>query len=170
MRPLRRPSRSLPCGFVAALVLLAAAGCAPPRESPPAAAAGDGGHPEHGHEAHAHHDHDHPETLAAGVAELRSSVSKLEEALASDSPDAADEVVHAVGHLLEDLRGLIAGSALAAEGRAAASSALDELDECFGAIDEAFHAGESAAEPPAKVHAGMAERIAGALRKLEELP
>jgi len=169
MHPRRRLSRLLPCGLVAALPLLAVAGCVPPREGPPAASAGDGSH-EHGHETHAHHGHDHPETLAAGVAELRTSVSKLEESLAADSHDAADEVVHAVGHLLEDLRGLIDGSALAAEGRAAATAALDELDECFGAIDEAFHAGESAAEPPAKVHAGMAERIANALRKLEELP
>lgn len=172
MHARRCPSRPPWCSLAAALVPLGVltAGCAPPQVGPVPNAMGDRDQQDHGHDDHGHDDHAHPVTLADGVAELRTTVSKLEETLAADNRDAADEAVHAIGHLLEDLRGLVDGATLASEGRAAATAALDELDECFGAIDEAFHAGDTAADSPAKVHEGVAERIAAALRKLEELP
>lgn len=115
-----------------------------------------------------HADHKHPETLAAGVAELETVLESLGKHLAADAKDDADDAVHAVGHLLEDLEGLVAKGTLAADAKAAATKAIAELSECFDKLDVAFHAAEGESEPPAKVHASLAERITAAVKSLKE--
>lgn len=168
------------------VILGALAGCAPPAAPPPAAKpmpaatetrakpvaaeekhAGDNASAgTHDHDDHA--DHEHPQTLAAGVAELETTLASLATHLAADAKDEADDAVHAVGHLLEDLEGLVAKGELEADAKAAASKAIAELYECFDTLDVAFHAAEGESEPPAKVHASLAERIAAAVKSLKE--
>lgn len=158
-RPLTRPVLA---ALACALVPLG--GCAPAaRKAPPAAAK----HDDHDHDDHAHADHAHPETLAAGVTELAAAVAGLKEKIAGDR-GAADTAVHDIGHLLEDVRGLLPKAGLAAEAQAAAGKALDELEECFGKLDEALHAAEGAGDSPADVHASIGERVEKALAALRE--
>jgi hypothetical protein len=144
---------------------LAMMGCS--AANPPAAPAAQSKHDDHGHD----HGHDHPETLAEGVAGLRKLFAGLKVTLAAEKVDAddADEVVHGIGHLLEDLRGIAAKATLGDEAKAAATKALDELEDCFGKVDEAFLDGDDQAQPPAQVLASVAERIEAAIKSLEKV-
>ncbi|MFM7136857.1 MAG: hypothetical protein ACKO1M_07280 [Planctomycetota bacterium] len=166
----RRPrlDRCLPPTLALALVAWAASGCAPattPKEAPKAAAGND----DHDHE-HDHGDHDHPATLAAGVADLEATVKDIAAKLAAGSQEAADEAIHSVGHLLEDLQGLMEKQKdLPGEAQAAGKQALDELFECFDKLDTAMHAkADEAKETVADVHASVKERIEAALTSLKD--
>lgn len=187
----------LPCdgaaGRLAALVVGTATlwGCAPatapkPPASTVASRAGhddhdhdhDHDHAKHDHDDHddkdgkdakdGHGDHDHPETLAEGVAELETLLADVGEKLGSGAKDAADDAVHAAGHLLEDLRGLLEKQELAADLKEAGTKAIDELFECFDKLDVALHAGADAKETPAEVHASLEERCKAALGALKD--
>ena len=184
------PSRlSLPraglAGTLSALVVGTAAfwGCAPATAPKPPAgsAASRAGHDDHDHDhdhakhdhgdkdgKNSHGDHDHPETLAEGVAELETLLADVGEKLGSGAKDAADDAVHAAGHLLEDLRGLLEKQELAADLKEAGGKAIDELFECFDKLDVALHAGADAKETPAEVHASLEERFKAALGSLKE--
>jgi len=158
-----RPLRSLPrltlVTLTAALVPLA--GCAPAaRQAAPTATK----HDDHDHD---HADHAHPETLGAGVTELAAAVAALKAKIGSDR-EAADTAVHDIGHLLEDLRGLLPKAGLAAEAQAAAGKALDDLEESFGKLDEALHAAEGEGASPADVHSSISDKVEGALAALRE--
>jgi hypothetical protein len=107
----------------------------------------DGDH-EHGkdhgthddHDDHADHDHVHPETLAAGVAELETMWGHVKGALKAGDREKADAKVHAVGHLLEDFESLLAKEKT--EAQEAGRKATEEVFDCFGKLDEAFHGDE----------------------------
>jgi molecular chaperone GrpE (heat shock protein) len=183
-------SASLPCAggwLAAALAACVAAGCSPPppvaapAAKPPASGhAHDHGH-DHGHDHdHAktdaktdtngseHDDHEHPQTLTAGLAELETLTADLAEKLADDAGEAADDAVHGIAHLLEDLRSL-ARKEVADGAAAAATKALDELEECFGKVDEAFHTADDKADPPAKVLDTVKDRVEAAIKVLKEV-
>lgn len=153
--------------FVALLTCLALVGCS--ASSPPAKPAAEkpdaAGH-DHGHD-HAEHEHDHPESFAAGVAQLQATVAAVKDHLAVGATDAADEAVHGLGHLIEDVQGLLSKEKLSDEAKAAAAKALDELFECFDKLDTAIHAPEGKSQPPAEVHASLAERIDAAIKSLQ---
>jgi len=136
------------------------AGCEPAATPPERAAV-------HSH-AHDHADHRHPDSLAAGVAELESLVADIAGKMAAGATDAADDAVHGLGHLLEDLQGLLPKSALTAEARDAATKAIDDLYECFDELDTSLHAAPGKADPPAEVHARLKDRIAAAVEALKE--
>jgi hypothetical protein len=142
----------------AALVLYAVTGCSPAPSPPVAvrpAATHDHDH-DHGHghdvqakvkDAHDDHDHDdhgheHPETLTAAVAGLEKMWGQVHAALKSGERDEADEQVHSVGHLLEDLQGLLAKENPSAEAAAAGKQAIDDVFSCFDTIDAALHGAE----------------------------
>ena len=153
-----------------ALVCLFAPGCS--SSSPPATPAPAAGkapaphdHADHGHDHE--HEHDHPESFAAGVAQLQATVAAVKDHLAVGATDAADEAVHALGHLIEDVQGLMSKEELGEEAKATAAKALDDLFECFDTLDTALHAPEGKSEPPAEVHASLAERIDGAIKALQ---
>lgn len=149
---------------------LAFAGCEPaasPTVKPPAEATAQQAAHDHDHD-HGHEEHDHPETLAEGIAQLAEAAAAVEKHLASGATDAADEVVHGVGHIIEDIQGLLPKENLTAEAKAAAAKALDEVFECFDKLDTALHAPAGKGEPPAEVHAGVKDRIAAALKALKE--
>lgn len=154
-----------------ALACLAAAGCSPSSSPPakatadkPAAAAHDHDHHDHDHG----HDHDRPESFPAGIAQLQATVAAVKDHLAVGATDAADEAVHALGHLIEDVQGLLSKEEeMTAEARAKAAQALDDLFDCFDKLDTALHAPEGTSPPPAEVHASLAERIDGAIGALQ---
>ncbi|MFM8735463.1 MAG: hypothetical protein ACKOC8_09745 [Pirellulales bacterium] len=167
------PSSFRPHAARACLVaLLPFVGCAPP--APPAATPAAATRPatvtddhdhDHGddHDHGGDHDHDEPTTFADGVAKLESLAADLAEKLSADEGEAADDAVHGLGHLLEEVRDLAEGEKLDA-----ASKGLDELEECFGKIDEAFHSGEESADPR-KVLESVKERLQAAFAELKEV-
>lgn len=146
---------------LASLVCLMATGCSSssPPATPPAA------HADHGHD-HADHDHERPASFAAGVSALEAAVTAVKDHLAAGATDAADAAVHALGHLIEDVQGMLSKEKLGGEAKVTASKALDELFECFDALDTALHAPEGTSQPPAEVHASLAGRIDAAITAL----
>ena len=146
-------------------ITAALAGCEP--AAPPAAKTAPQAAHGHDHD-HGHADHDHPETLAAGVAQLAEAAAAVEKHLASGATDEADDVVHGVGHIIEDIQGLLPKENLTAEAKAAAAKALDEVFECFDKLDTALHAPAGKGEPPAEVHAGLKSRIDAAIKSLKD--
>jgi hypothetical protein len=155
-------SRCLPLVPALALTLASCAPAAKPAAKPAAAK------PAAGHD-HDHGDHAHPETLAEGVAELEKVVKDVADKLGSGAKDAADDAVHAVGHLLEDLEGLLEKQPLTADLKEAGKKALAELTDCFDKLDTALHAAEGEGETPAAVHATVAERIGAAVTALKTM-
>ena len=75
-------------------------------------------------------------------------------------------MVTCLGHLMEDVQGLVDESGLEADAKAAATKALDELFECFGTLDESLHADRGTGESPAAVHASVAKRVDAAIAAL----
>ena len=158
-----------PPASVALLTCLALVGCSPssPPSTPAAEKSASGGHDhDHGHD-HEEHEHDHPESFAAGVAQLQVAVAAVKDHLAKGATDAADEAVHGLGHLIEDVQGLLSKEKLSDDAKATASKALDDLFECFDRLDTAIHAPEGTSQPPAEVHASLAERIDAAIKSLQ---
>lgn len=168
------PARLFVYGALLVVVLapcLALVGClssSPPANTPAkpmAEKATAGGHDhDHGHD---HDEHDRPESFAAGVAQLQATVAAVKDHLAVGATDAADDAVHTLGHLIEDVQGLLSKEKLGEEAKAAASKALDELFECFDKLDTAIHAPEGKSQPPAEVHASLTERIDAAIKSLQ---
>jgi len=178
------------CRAAAAACLAAAclsiAGCEPatappPRAQPAAKVAHD--HAGHDHAAHddggkdhAGHEHaepagqgghKHPETLAAGLAELESTWAEVKTALAAGEHEKADDRVHMVGHLIEDLEGLLAKAKPAADAEAAGKKALEEIFSCFDTLDAAVHEGPEAIK---KVDVeSLGGRIGEAVKSLKEI-
>lgn len=187
-----RPPRSLaPLLSLVALAGWMVAGCGTaqkpePPAAKPAGQATDADHDhdhdaphgdDHDHAEHADADHDHAEhaehdeleTLAEGVAKLGALTREVAEKLASDAHEAADDAVHAAGHLIDDVRGMVERETLTADAKEAATKALDELFECFDKLDVAFHAeAKEGAETVAEVHAAIAERVKAAVEALEK--
>lgn len=154
----------------ALLAMGAIVGCSrppvtPPRtDAQPAAAAGH----DHAHDHdHGHGDHAPPKTVAEGVKRLTEAAAAVKKHLAADARADADTAVHDMGHLLEDLQEFVRTSDLAADAKAAATKALDDLFDCFGTLDEALHADPGTGTPAAEVHASVATRIEAAIGALE---
>lgn len=153
-----------PGALAACLSLFAvASGCdpaAPPAAAPrPAAVAED-----HDHDHDHGHDHEAPASFAAAIGTLRSLGNELSEKLAADAAAEADGAVHEIGHLLEEARGFAKQEGL----DTAAAAGLDELEECFGKIDEAFHAGDEKLDPK-QVLESVKDRLEAAFEKLAEV-
>lgn len=156
------PLRLIACGLAFLVALPLAGGCGSRTAAPPAPRAAHG----HGHD-HGHADHDHPETLAEGVAELKTAAADVKAHLAAGKADEADGVVHGIGHLIEDLQGLLPKEKLSAEGKTAAAKALDEIFTAFDELDTALHAPKGKGDSPAEVHARLSQRIEEAIAALE---
>lgn len=158
----------IPCGTPLKILLLSVAcclgvavGCAPATTKAPTAKPATVSH-DHGHD----HDHDEPESFADGIKKLESLAEDLTEKLADNAGEAADDTVHDLGHLLEEVREFATKENFEGDVAAAVTSALDELEECFGKVDEAFHSGDEKADP-AKVLGTVKERIEAAFTSLK---
>ena len=148
-------------GFLCLLLVLGPA-CGP--ASPPASQsrpAAAGAEADHGH-AHDDHDHASPASFPDGVKRL--------ETLARDLADnMTDEGVHEIGHLLEEVREAAKKLPSApADDAAAITKALDDLEECFGKVDEAFHSGDEKVDPK-QVLESVKDRIEGAFKAIREV-
>jgi hypothetical protein len=155
--PLHCPPARLASLMLLAVTVGCAPATAPSRPAAPATQARD---------AHGHHDHAHeaPKSFAEGVAALRAGVADLAAKMAADAGAEADGAVHEIGHLIEAVRGMATKEGLAE----AASKGLDELEECFGKVDEAFHSGDEKADPK-KVLESVQERLEAAFKLLGEV-
>ncbi|MCE9629499.1 MAG: hypothetical protein K8S94_02100 [Planctomycetia bacterium] len=142
---------------------LALPGCAPATTKAPAAKPAAASH-DHGHDHD--HDHDEPESFADGVEKLESLAEDLAKKLADNAGEAADDAVHDLGHLLEEVREFATKEKFAADVAVTVTGALDELEECFGKVDEAFHSAEEKADP-AKALESVKERIEAAFKALK---
>jgi len=144
-----------------------ASGCAPasPRVAAPRPAAVDHDQ-DHDHDhGHGHeHEHEAPKSFAAALGTLRALGAELAEKMASGAGAEADGAVHEIGHLLEEARGFAKQEGL----DAAAAAGLDELEECFGKVDEAFHAADEKVDPK-QVLESVKDRLEAAFQKLAEV-
>ncbi|NDC63477.1 MAG: hypothetical protein EBZ59_05705 [Planctomycetia bacterium] len=163
-------NRAAPWAVAACLVVV---GCSPASQPPVVAVERDHAH-DHDHDHDHDHEHDgdehgHPETLAAAVAELETLCNRTRDALAAGDLEKADGPVHMVGHLLEDMTTLAAAARPGdAEAGAAASKAIEDIFECFDAIDTAIHAADGRAAAGVD-YAAHAPRIEAAIAKLREI-
>jgi hypothetical protein len=149
------------------LVVLTA-GCAP--SAPPAATArvdDSHKHDGHGHD-HGGEAYESPNTIAAGIAELEKVCASVKAELAAGKHDQADAKVHMVGHLLDDLRGLVTDSKPAAEVEQAAKKALDDIFDCFDKMDTALHAADESVKQSLD-YADHAPTIEAATKTLRDL-
>jgi hypothetical protein len=148
----------------AALLCWITAGCAPATKpaptAKPAAAAGD----------HDHGDHAHPETLAEGIAELEKAAADVAAKLAAGAEEAADDAIHAAGHIVEDVKALLAKQeGLADDAKQAGEKALAELFEAFDKVDQAMHSGaEDVKAKAVEAHESAKESIEAAVKALKE--
>lgn len=120
-------------------------------------------HDDHAHEGHDHkhegHD-DHPHTYAEAVEKIKQLRNAVRDHLAAKETGKADEAVHEVGHVLEDLPKL--AEAHTAEDQAEVKKAGEELLDLFGKIDEQLHADK---EPN---YDEVSAKIDAAVEKLHE--
>jgi soluble cytochrome b562 len=155
-------------GLLALAAVLVAAGCsrsAAPRSGAATQAASGHDH-DHDHD-HGHEEHHRPESLAAGIAQVKRAAADVKAHLANGANEAADDVVHGMGHLVEDIDGLLSKENLSDAGKKAVKKALEELFDCFDKLDTALHAPPGKGEAPADVHASLSQRIEDAIRALE---
>lgn len=177
-------NRLLSCVVPLAFGGLSLLGCSqtttPPGAPPAKVTQADG---DHDHDDHDDHDHDHddghahehghddyksPTTVAAGLAELEKICGGVKEELAEGDRDEADAKVHMVGHLIDDLHGLVADAKPSPEVLAGAKKALDDIFDCFDKMDTALHAADE--EVAKKLdYAEHAPTIEAAIQKLKEL-
>tara|TARA_Y100000385_G_scaffold50590_1_gene47389 strand:- start:1390 stop:2145 length:756 start_codon:yes stop_codon:yes gene_type:complete len=101
----------------------------------------DADHKEDEHD-HDHHSHELPATVEAAIAQLKDVTNKVRKALNSGETDKADDLVHSIGHLMEDLNNKIAAAKLDEKVKEAATAASDTIFEAYGEIDNALHAAE----------------------------
>ena len=128
-------------GFAAAAMFACSiAGCTD-SETPPKPPVMAGNH-DHGHE----HGHDHPETLAAAFAEVTELRDTVRDAFKEGDKDTAHGPLHDVGHLLEDLEGLVQEAELSDEAKATIKTNIDTLFESFGAVDDKMHDSEEGSD------------------------
>ena len=155
--PLKSATSPVLDGFrIAAVVVavcLAATGC-----TQRAGVADKSIHAGHGHDAHAHshddhdhgHDHDHKQSHAPGkptvdfpaaVAEVVRLDDTIRKAFAKQDTAAADEPIHAIGHLLEQLPELAEAHGSGVD-VAAVKKSPGLLFEAYARIDGKLHGGD----------------------------
>ena len=119
-----------------------------PAPAPPRAAVAS--HDEHDHDEHDHehdHAHDHPafepaKTIAEAIARVKALGADVQKALAAQEMDLADDLVHSVGRVIEDLHAKIAAAELDTKAREAATSAADSIFDAYEKLDTALHGAE----------------------------
>lgn len=118
-------------------------------------------HDHHGHD-HGGEKHAHPETFAAAVTELAELRDKVREAFAKKETQQADELVHDVGHLLEEVGELAEKEKLPPADVLAIKSVVSELAGHFEEVDKQLH-GEKG-----KSYDEVAKAVDAAIAKLTE--
>lgn len=117
-------------------------------------------HDDHDH-AHGKHD-EHHETYASAVREVQELRDKIRDGFAAKKEKEADEALHEVGHLLEEIPELAEKEHFAAADLLAIKAASKALFDHFGAIDKKIHGGEGS------TYAELATKIDAALEQLTQ--
>jgi len=146
-------------------------GCGPSAQDTPKPTAANGNAQDHDHDHDHEHDHDHDhdhddatsQSLAEAVGEVERLRAEIEQSLAAGDLDAADGPVHKIGDVLETIPGLAEKQQLDAAALATVNKAVDELFDCFGAIDERIHHGE----PAGRTYADVSDQVRAALATLQ---
>jgi hypothetical protein len=123
---------------------------------------------QHDHEHASHgdeHEHAHPQMFAETLTKVDELRTKIKTAFAAGKLDEADGPVHEIGHLLEDSPVLAAKESLSEADQQRIKQSVDSLMECFGALDERVHGGDSAG----KSFEEVAARIDSALAELKSI-
>lgn len=104
-------------------------------------------------------EHSHADNYPEAVAELDEMREQIEQAFAEGDIDAADGPIHEVGHVLEELVSLAKQQGVDDEALAAIGSAVQQLFDAFGRVDDKIHGGEGAdyADVKAEIDAAFAE-------------
>ena len=104
---------------------------------------------DHAHDDHAHDDHAHEhadfvpaKTIAEAIARVKAFGSKIAKALADKEMEVADDLVHSVGQVIEDLHEKIAAAELDEKARKAAAAAADSIFDAYEKLDSALHGAE----------------------------
>jgi ribosomal protein L17 len=107
---------------------------------------------EEGHSAH-----HHAETYPEAVAELEAMHKTIADAFTKGDISAADEPIHEVGHVLEELVAMAKKESMDETAIAAISAAVESLFDAFAQIDEKIHGGEGATydQVKAEIEAGF---------------
>ena len=108
------------------------------------------------------HAHAHAATLAEAVKELEGICADVKTAFEKNDADAADEPLHEVGHVLEEIPKLAATSKLDDAGKAEVETAVKSMLDAFGAIHDGMHGGTG------KKYTEVADAIEAALKTLIE--
>jgi len=138
---------SLACG----LVCIGFTGCEPKASTTPNTATTGGDH-GHGHE------HKAPTSLADALKEVAVHQSAIKEAFANKKPEDAHDSLHEIGHTLEAIASLAVTPASSDADKQSVKKAVDELFECFGAMDDTLHGktGKSYDEVAERIDAAVA--------------
>jgi hypothetical protein len=122
-------------------------GCNPPKPAEPKTG-------EHQHE----HEHEHHfASYSEAVAGLDEEIGEVKDAAEAGDLAKADEPVHHVGHILDDLSKLAEKDGIAPD---EIKGAKDELFDCFAKIDAKIHGGTGS------TYDELADRIAAAMDTL----
>ena len=93
---------------------------------------------EHAHEG----DHVHAETYPEAVAMVDGLREKIRDAFAKGEGMSADEAVHEIGHVLEDMAMLAKKASLSEADQVSVGTAVESLLDAFEKIDEKLHGGD----------------------------
>jgi hypothetical protein len=66
----------------------------------------------------------------------------IEKAFAANDPQAADEPIHEIGHVLEELSGMAKKAELGVEAETAIDTAVEKLFDALAPVDEKLHGKE----------------------------
>ena len=120
-------------------------------------------HDDHGHDDHAHGDHDHDFDTLAGAADAIEEIGgEIGAGLNSDDPESAHDALHGIGDVLGDAEKLVKESSLEGEAKEAATKAVEDLFDAFGAIDEKLHGHDG------KDYDEVKDKIESAIKTLRE--
>ena len=165
---MNRVGRLVPIFLLLSCLLVFGCNPSPPAPRPVSAASdgadhaamGDDTHDHAGHDHHEHADHDeHHESYAEAVTELDSLRMAAKDALAAGNLEAADDAVHEIGEILEELPDLAAKEAAIAADETI-KPAIKDLYDCFDSIDQKLHGDVG------KTYDEVAERIDAAMKTL----
>jgi hypothetical protein len=106
--------------------------------------------------------HKHATTLAGALKEIEGFRSTIKDAFAKKSPDDAHDALHEIGHVLESVTELAAPAT--DEAKKSLKTAVDELFDCFGAMDDTLHK-----KTTGKTYEEVADRIEAAMSTLNAM-
>lgn len=122
-----------------------------------------GEHDGHDHDGddHDHGDHEHADNYDDAVAELVAMQAKIKAGYSGDEPEDAHDLLHEVGHVLENIEKFVKNSDMDDETKKSVGAAIDELFGAYGAVDDKQHDLEG------KDYKDVADKIEASIKTLQ---